>query len=189
MESVMKTLAPAATTQLRADHAHVLTAFHQFEVDESPETKRVLVRTICRALDIHAQLEEELFYPEIERIEPGLVDKNLPQHDEVRRLTTVLFQMSPTDPHYDTTFLNLMRVVIHHISDEETIVFPEAERLLGDTLNEIGAHMAVRRIELMVPKMPDMARESLGALPSTLMFAAAGALIAGSYVLRHAFRR
>jgi len=189
MQTVMRTLAPSATTQLRADHAHVLTTFHQFEVDESPQTKHALVNSICRALDIHAQLEEQLFYPEMQRVVPALVEKSVPEHAEMRRLIATLMQMQPTHPQYDPTFLNLMRIVIHHVSDEETMVFPEAERLLGDTLNEIGAHMAVRRIELTVPQMPDMARESLSALPSSLMFAAAGAVIAGSYVLRHAFRR
>ena len=189
MEAVMRTLAPSATTQLRADHAHVLTTFHQFEVDIAPGTKRVLVNSICRALDIHTQLEEELFYPELEKAAPEATHRNVQEHDQMRRLIGGLMRIDPEHPHYDTTFLELMRIVIHHVSEEETTLFPEAERLLGDTLNELGAHMTVRRMELTVPKVPEMARESLDALPSALMFAAAGAFIAGSYILRHAFRR
>lgn len=189
METIMRTLAPSATTQLRADHAHVLTTFHQWEIDTGAETKQVLVNSICRALEIHAQLEEDLFYPAVAGVAPALVDKNVHEHDDMRRLIGSLAASSPAHPDYDAMFLELMRNVIRHVSDEETVVFPQAERLLGDSLNEIGAHMAVMRVELLAPRVPEMAADTMRSFPASLVFAVAGVAIAGSYVLRHAFRR
>ena len=67
MNAVTRMVCPSATTQIRVDHAHVLTTFHQYAADADAATKRVLVNTVCRALQIHAQLEEEIFYPQCMR--------------------------------------------------------------------------------------------------------------------------
>ncbi len=56
-------LAPTATNMIRMEHTHVMSTFHQYETDASPRAREGLVNTICLALEIHAQLEEEIFYP------------------------------------------------------------------------------------------------------------------------------
>ena len=56
-------MSPTATNMIRMDHTHVVATFHQFEADTSPSSKRGIVNTVCVALEIHAQLEEEIFYP------------------------------------------------------------------------------------------------------------------------------
>ncbi len=188
MNTITRTLFPSATTQIRADHAHVLTTFHQYEIDTAPEAKQVLVNSVCRALQIHAQLEEEIFYPAMYAIDPATVDKNVPEHDEMRRLIASLLIMSPIQPGYDSTFMELMRQVMRHMADEETIALPTAERVLGDGLNEL-AEMTARRVELTLPRAGEIANDTLRALPTSLMFAGSGAVIAGTYVLRHALRR
>ena len=189
MQALMKAVSPSATTQLRADHAHVLTAFHQYEVGTAPSTKRVLVATICRALEIHAALEEEIFYPALHSVAPGLVEKHVADHQQVKNLIGTLRHMDPAASSYDATFLELMRLVIHHVSDEETMLFPEAERVLGDNLNTLGADTAIRRAQLTAARAGEIAYDTVHGLPTSLMFAAAGVAIAGSYMLRHAFRR
>jgi hypothetical protein len=46
----------------------------------------------------------------------------------------------------------LMRMVIHHVADEETIVLPAAERLLAEELGELGLRMTARRVQLVAPR-------------------------------------
>ena len=50
-------------------------------------TKQALANTICLALEIHAQLEEEIFYPAMRELAPEgiLVGKSVPEHDEIRQ--------------------------------------------------------------------------------------------------------
>ena len=55
-------LSPTITNMIRLDHTHVFATFHQYSQDKSPDTKQALANTICLALEIHAQLEEEVFY-------------------------------------------------------------------------------------------------------------------------------
>jgi hypothetical protein len=65
----------------------------------------VLVNTVCRALDIHAQLEEEIFYPALQPYAGSWIEKNVPEHDTLRRLIAALGAMDPAEPEFDRTFM------------------------------------------------------------------------------------
>ena len=56
-------VSPSITKMIRADHTHVLLTFHKYRAEMSPARKKAIVEAVCLALEIHAQLEEEIFYP------------------------------------------------------------------------------------------------------------------------------
>jgi hemerythrin superfamily protein len=184
----MKTL---ATRQIRVDHAHVTTLFRRFTPGMDTTTKQGLVRNICAALEIHAQLEEEIFYPALRDagIDSDIVAKSVPEHDEMRRLIGELRNMQPSDPAYDKTFMELMRDVIHHMADEETTLLPDAERQLADRLGEIGKRMARRRMELSASMAGEIADSFRQATPMSGKLLAGGALLAGSLMVGRALYR
>ena len=56
--------APAdAIALLKADHRQVEGWFEQFESTRSAERKKKLAQQICQALEVHTQIEHEIFYP------------------------------------------------------------------------------------------------------------------------------
>jgi hemerythrin superfamily protein len=191
MKSLTSTLSPTITNLIRMDHTHVLTTFHQYEIGTNPGTKQALVNTACLALEIHAQLEEEIFYPAMRTagVDPAILDKSIPEHNEMRRLINDLRSMKPADPTYDQTFMQLMRDVMHHVADEETTLLPDAERLLADRLGELGAEMTKRRLQLAAPRAGEIAVNTMRGLPTSSMLVAAGAVLAGTYLARRAFTR
>jgi hemerythrin superfamily protein len=191
MRSLTNTLSPTITNMIRLDHTHVLTTFHQYEIDTNAGTKQALVNTVCLALEIHAQLEEEIFYPAMRSVagDGAVLDKSVPEHEEMRRLIGRLRSMKPTDSGYDQTFMELMRDVMHHVADEETTLLPEAERLLADRLGELGAQMTKRRLQLAAPRAGQIAINTMRGFPTSSMLVAAGALLAGTYVAKRAFAR
>jgi len=191
MNAIFSKASPSITTMIRMDHTHVLSTFHKYRQDLADSRKRALVDMICTSLEIHAQLEEEIFYPAMRQTgaDDTVVDKSVPEHDEMRRLIDRLRGMEPTDAAYDATLMELMRDVMHHVADEETTLLPDAERLLADQLGELGAQMTKRRMELAGPKIGAMARDAVQAAPAKSMLIAAGAVIAGSYIASRAFRR
>ena len=178
MLKTLKPFVPTITNMIRADHTHVLATFHQYEIDTAPGTKRALVNTICLALEIHAQLEEEIFYPAMREIarDADVVAKSFPEHDEMRRLIARLRGMEPSEAEYDRTVMELMRDVMHHVADEETILLPDAERSLADRLEELGATMTKRRLELTAPKAVEIAWNTVRSLPASNVLMGAGAL-------------
>ena len=80
---------------------------------------------------------------------------------------------------FDDTFNDLMRIVIHHVADEETRLLPAAERLMKDRLSQLGSEMMKRRVELLRPHMGELAASTMRSFPSA---AAAGILVAAGAV-------
>ncbi len=183
MNAIVEKLGPSATDMIRADHTRVLATFHRYAPDLTPREKRGIVDTICLALEVHAQIEEELFYPALQPIDPDLVAKSLPEHAEMKRLILALRGMSPGDAAFDATVMELMRKVIHHVADEETTLLPDAERRIADQLPELGVQMAKRRLQLKAPRAGEMVGSMAKALSGKGMLIGAGAALIGGAAL------
>lgn len=191
MTSILSRLSPSITDMIRLDHTHVMSTFHQYDADASPRVKKGLVDTVCVALEIHAQLEEEVFYPALRAIaDSEAVQKSVPEHDRMRQLIMQLRHLEPTGAAYDETFFQLMNVVMHHVADEETLLLPTAERALADRLGELGAEMTKRRMQLAVPRSGEFAGGMVRSMSTGTLLVAAGTLLAGGYLMtRPASRR
>lgn len=191
MSSMLSRLSPSITNMIRLDHTHVLSTFHQYEVGTSPRIKKGLVDTICVSLEIHAQLEEEIFYPALREVaETEVVQKSTPEHNQMRQLISQLRNLQSHDPAYDQTFFQLMNVVMHHVADEETLLLPAAERVLANRLGELGAEMTKRRMQLAVPRSGQIAGGMARSMSTGTLLVAAGTLLAGGYLMtRPADRR
>jgi hemerythrin superfamily protein len=179
-------MSPSITDMIRMDHTHVFAVFHRFKANTSSTRKSALVRNACLAIEVHAQLEEEIFYPALRQAAGAdpVLDRSGPEHNEMRALIEQLRQMTPEDPDHDRTFHALMRSVVHHIAEEESVLLPEAERVMGPRLNELGAQMTRRRIELLRPHAGELAATSVQAFPLMSVLAASSALLIGSMLYR-----
>jgi len=148
-------LSPTITDMIRFDHSHVFVTFHQFTQDKKPSVKKALSETICAALEIHATLEEEIFYPVMRAIDAGdpVLEKAPHEHGDMKRLIRELRTIPGDDERHDRVLLELIREVIHHVADEETVILPVAERKLSkERLSELGTQMTKRRLELLAPQ-------------------------------------
>jgi hypothetical protein len=189
MSSLLSQLSPSITNLIRLDHTHVLTAFHQYEIGSSPRLKKGLTDNVCLAIEIHAQLEEEIFYPAMRTVADNeILRKSTPEHDEMRGLISRLRNMPVGDPAFDDTFFELMRHVMHHVADEETMLLPAAERLIPDQLSALGAQMNKRRLELTGPRAPELASSLARSMSSGTLVGIGSAVLAGAYLLtRHKY--
>lgn len=183
-------LSPTITDMIRFDHSHVMVTFHQYTRDKRPSVKKALAETICDALEIHATLEEEIFYPALrpKAQDQKVMDKSVPEHDEMRRVIGELRGADPASPHYDDLVFELMRDVQHHVADEETVLLPEAEQMFSkERLSELGAQMTRRRMELVGPKAGKLAaNHAVGFSGSTaaIVVGVASALFAARAITR-----
>jgi hemerythrin superfamily protein len=153
-------LSPTITDMIRFDHSHVFVTFHQFTQDKKPTVKKALSDTICAALEIHATLEEEIFYPVMRAIdaEDPVLEKAPHEHGDMKRLIRELRTIPGDDERHDRVLLELMREVIHHVADEETVILPIAEKKLSkERLCELGNQMTKRRIALLAPQVGKVA--------------------------------
>ena len=143
----------SAIEMLTQDHKRVQKLFKDFEkVDRADEEAlRELVETACLELQIHAMLEEEIFYPAVRAQSEGSAEDFLNEseieHEACDDLIARLHELEPDDPMYCAYFGVLVKFVKHHIKDEEHVLFPLAGKLKLD-LNQLGEDMRARREEL-----------------------------------------
>lgn len=186
MSAALDSMTPDITRMIRLDHAHVLAAFRRFRSRMSETRKRALVENVCLALEVHAELEEEIFYPAMRQIAAAseILDKSVPEHEEMRGFIRSLRGMEPLDAAYDESFRKLIRSVLHHVADEETVLLPLAEELMPDELGHLGRLMTSRRIELLKPHAAEAAATTIRTFPIGAAAVAASALAVGWLLLR-----
>jgi Hemerythrin HHE cation binding domain/Protein of unknown function (DUF3618) len=179
---------PEITTLIRLDHTHVLAAFRRYRSRLSGARKRALVANACLGLELHAQLEEEIFYAALfaEGAAAGELDQSIAEHDEMRSLIQRLRQMSPQDANYDGVLCELIRKALHHVADEETTLLPLAEVRLKGQLRELGWKMTVRRLELLKPHMGEAATTTAMTFPLLTGVVVAGLCTVGWLLFRGA---
>ena len=141
-----------AIALLKADHRQVEGWFSQFEKTRSDERKLELAQNICRALKVHTQIEEEIFYPAFLEAtqEEDLHHEAEVEHDGAKKLIEKIEATSPSDDYYDARVTVLSEMIKHHVKEEEQRggMFAKA-RESGMDLVEIGERLAARKAELM----------------------------------------
>ncbi|MES2017033.1 MAG: hemerythrin domain-containing protein [Pseudomonadota bacterium] len=180
----MSTPSPSVIDIIRSDHFELLGYFHQYTSTSRVSAKKALADTLCDALALHTTLEEEIFYPVLRRLSPNdaIIQKSEPEHDEILRMIALLRETKPDDERHDILLHELVRDAMHHVADEETVLLPDAERLLGkERLAELGAAMQRRRLELVTPKPGKLARN---AGTAAILVGVTGALMAALFVAK-----
>jgi hemerythrin superfamily protein len=184
----LKDMSPSITDMIRFDHSHVMLTSHQYVVTKKAAVKKALAETVCDALEIHAALEEEIFYPALRQLGLGgaALAKSVPEHLEMKKLIARIRNSDASTVQYDELFSELMRDVMHHVADEETILLPDAERMLTKSrLNELGVQMSKRRLQLLAPKAGKAAVNTVVGFSSSttaVVLSAVSALLLGRFI-------
>ena len=160
----------AVLAMLEDDHKRVKKAFKNFEKldpQEDGEECEALVRHTCAELQIHAALEEELFYPAVREAiaEHDLLDEAEVEHATAKQLIQQLESMSSDDEKYAAHFTVLGEYVQHHVKEEEKEMFPKLQRTKIDWAS-LQEEMEARREELMAEFMPEEEEEAMMPPPS-----------------------
>ena len=192
MNPIVSKLSPTATKMIRMDHSHVLAQFHKLDLDTSETVRSGVMRSICAALEIHAQLEEEIFYPALRTAGLQLPElaKSVPEHDEMRRLIERSRSAGTDGGQQNDAICALMNAVMHHVADEETKLLPAAEKMLGkERLAQLGAEMTTRRLELAKPRAGELIVDMAKAAPGKTALATVGVLVAGTMLVNRMRRK
>ncbi len=143
-------MAKDAIALLKADHEAVSQLFAEFEKTRSVTNKKALVAEICTALSVHAQIEEEIFYPAFKAAlkDKLLVPEATVEHAGVKGLIAQLEGVEPDGELYDAKVKVLSEYVKHHVKEEQNEMFVKAKASSLD-LVELGARMAARKHDLL----------------------------------------
>jgi len=157
-----------AIALLTADHKVVKGLFAEFtklkDHDRADTKKAALVKQVCDALKVHAEIEEEIFYPAVRKaIDDGdLMDEALVEHSGAKDLIAQLEDMNPEDDLYDAKVTVLSEQIEHHVKEEEGDMFVKAKAAKVDVVH-LGAQMADRKAHLIAEQHALTAKSSKSA--------------------------
>lgn len=135
---------------LKDDHKEVKGYFRQYESLEDEAEKQALADKICLALTVHAQIEEEIYYPAAREAidDDDLLDEAEVEHASAKQLIAEIQTMKAGDRLFDAKVTVLGEYIDHHVEEEESEMFPESRDSDLD-LKALGVQLAERKAELM----------------------------------------
>jgi Hemerythrin HHE cation binding domain len=144
-----------AVALLKADHAEVKKCFKDYQKlvksDASAAERQALSSEICKMLTVHAQIEEEIFYPAAREFlgdDADLVDEADVEHASAKELISQIEDGNPDDMHFNARVKVLGEYIDHHVQEEQDELFPKVKAAGMDT-KAIGQELAARKAELM----------------------------------------
>jgi hemerythrin superfamily protein len=140
-----------AVALLKADHREVEDLFAQYEKARGDGRKQELATRICTELSIHAEIEEEIFYPACEgKVDEDLLKESYVEHDAAKMLIAEIIAGEPSDEFYDSKVTVLQEQIEHHVQEEEKRLeglFSQA-RAAGLDMDALGDELAARKKQL-----------------------------------------
>lgn len=142
-----------ATKLLRADHRLVSGLFEEYEKSSTKAMKKKLVSQICLELTVHAQVEEEIFYPAVQNAlkDHELIPEAAVEHATLKSLIAQVEGQEPDGEMFDAKVKVLGEYVKHHVKEEQNEIFPKAKESDLD-MNELGEKISLRKQQLMADK-------------------------------------
>lgn len=139
-----------AIALLRADHQKVTDLFEHFDKTRSRTKKESLAEQICKELTVHAQIEEEIFYPAAKEAlkDTEMVPEALVEHDGVKKLIKEIESGEHEGEMFEARVRVMSEMVKHHVREEQNELFPAVRKTDLD-LVALGAELSAAKGSLM----------------------------------------
>jgi len=142
---------------LDADHKAVKKLFNAYDelagskARGAAQKRLELARQICQELTVHAQIEEEIFYPALRAAikETDLLAEAEVEHASAKDLIAQIEALSEPDEKYDAKVKVLGEYIDHHVKEERNEIFPKARSARKLDLVAMRDELAARKEELM----------------------------------------
>ena len=139
---------------LKEDHQKVSGIFQQLEptTERAEKTRTELFARLRQELDVHARVEESIFYPAIKQAAETreIVLEGFEEHHVIKILLKELDEV-PVDTEQWTAKLKVLKEnVEHHVEEEEGEMFQKARQVLSEEqINDLGAQMEEEKKRLI----------------------------------------
>jgi hemerythrin superfamily protein len=131
---------------LQTDHRVVSDLFNQFEKARTEDRKARLAEQICAELKVHAQIEEEIFYPAAREAlgDIALLDEAKVEHQSAKALIAQIESAHPGDELFQARVTVLGEYIKHHVKEEQNELFPKVRKADIDLMS-LGQSLAERK--------------------------------------------
>jgi hemerythrin superfamily protein len=142
---------------LDTDHKNVKKMFKEYDelagskARGAAEKRKDLAMRICQELTVHAQIEEEIFYPALREAlkETDLLAEAEVEHASAKDLIAQIESMADADEMFDAKVKVLGEYIDHHVKEERNEIFPKARSARKLDLVSMRDQLQMRKEELM----------------------------------------
>jgi hemerythrin-like domain-containing protein len=142
---------------LDADHRAVKKLFKAYEELTKSRGRTVaqkkmdLARQICQELTVHAQIEEEIFYPALRAAikDTDMLAEAEVEHQSAKDLIAQIEGADEADEMFDAKVTVLGEYVDHHVKEERNEMFPKARSARKLDLVAMRDELMTRKEDLM----------------------------------------
>lgn len=142
---------------LDADHKAVKKMFKEFDelmgsrARGAAQKRLDLAQQICQELTVHAQIEEEIFYPALREVlkDTDILAEAEVEHQSAKDLIAQIEAMAEADEMFDAKVKVLGEYIDHHVKEERNEIFPKARSARKLDLIAMRDELAARKEELM----------------------------------------
>ncbi len=153
----MATTPKDACALLDADHRAVKKLFQEYEeltaskARAASDRKAELAKEICTQLTVHAQIEEEIFYPALRQAikETDLLAEAEVEHQTAKDLIAQIEERQDDDEAFDAKVTVLGEYIDHHVKEERNEIFPKARAAKNLDLMAMRTELEQRKAELL----------------------------------------
>jgi hemerythrin-like domain-containing protein len=137
-----------ATSLLEKQHRKVKTIFNKLEKGRGEPLE--LLAELANDLAAHMTIEQEIFYPAVQKLDDGLVREAYEEHALCEFALKRLLATDPDNDSFKARVVAAKELIEHHVKEEEEELFPKVERKLGDEkLLALGKAMKARFDEVV----------------------------------------
>jgi len=129
---------------LKQDHQKVKVLFQEARQGTDRNKRKELFDKIDTELEIHAHIEETVFYPALETHEElkDMVAEALEEHQEVKIMLEELEELGSESHDFGSKLQELIEGVEHHVEEEEGEMFPIVRELFDEgQLEQLGQEL------------------------------------------------
>lgn len=133
---------------LKQDHREVEAMFEKFEQASTSKQQQKIAAQICEALRLHAEVEEEIFYPAVRSAidETDLIDEAQVEHNSAKFLMEQIESGALAPEMFQANVMVLKEYVQHHVEEEEKEMFKLAKSS-GLDLEALGKEIEMAKGE------------------------------------------
>ena len=136
-----------AFTLLKEDHQKVSGIFEKLEetTERAEKTRAELFAQLQQELEIHAHIEETIFYPELKREAETreITLEGIEEHKDIKAALAEVGGTAVTSELWAIRLKVLKELVEHHVEEEEDEMFKSAREVFpAERIEELGALMA-----------------------------------------------
>jgi len=141
-----------AFTLLKADHKKVAGIFEKLEptTERGVKTRAELFSQLKSELDVHARIEEEIFYPALKEANEthDIILEGYEEHGVIKTLLGELDELAKDDETWGAKLKVLQENVEHHVEEEEGEMFPKAKEVLSaEEIEALGERLEAAKAE------------------------------------------